>query len=138
MHDLSELENALNKVGKMYPNKADKFMKKALKILREKAKKRTPKGTKKYFYYKGKKTEITSSKRMRNRWRIGKIKKKGTTFIGELKNKAPHAHLVEDGHKTVNGGFVPGQHILKISLKELDEEMPEIIEDMLDEIFREL
>ena len=143
MQELSNLENELERIGRDMPQQSEKIMKSMSSELRKIAKKNTPEGDKKYYYYKGNKTAITNSKRMKNRWRSGKVKREGSTLVAEVKNKAPHAHLVEDGHTIVTRGgavkgFVPGQHVLEISLEEFDEKLPEVMDDLVDNVLRKL
>ena len=56
---------------------------------------------------------------------------------------APHAHLIEDGHRMVTHdgrevGFVPGMHVFEVSGKDFEPEYLADIDDMLDEAVKEL
>lgn len=56
---------------------------------------------------------------------------------------APHAHLIEDGHRIVTHdgrevGFVQGMHIFEVSGKGFEPEFLADIDDMLDEVVKEL
>ena len=56
---------------------------------------------------------------------------------------APHAHLIEDGHRMVTHdgrevGFVPGMHVFEVSGKAFEPEYLADIDDMLDEAVKEL
>lgn len=56
---------------------------------------------------------------------------------------APHAHLIEDGHRMVSHdgrelGFVPGMHIFEVSGKDFQPEFLADIDEMLDEVVKEL
>lgn len=69
-------------------------------------------------------------------WRVrGAISARGP-FVTST-NKAPHFHLVEDGHAKYDfhghytGGFVPGRHYAEQTRQEYQEKYPEL---MLDEI----
>lgn len=48
--------------------------------------------------------------------------------VGYTKSYAPH---VEYGHRTVNGGWVPGQHYLK---KNVDKQRPIFKQDLVDQL----
>lgn len=56
---------------------------------------------------------------------------------------APHAHLIEDGHRMVThdgleAGFVPGMHVFEVSGKGFEPEFLADIDDMLDEAVKSL
>ena len=56
---------------------------------------------------------------------------------------APHAHLIEDGHRMVTHdgrevGFVPGMHVFEVAGKGFETEYLADIDDMLDEAVKEL
>lgn len=56
---------------------------------------------------------------------------------------APHAHLIEDGHRMVTHdgrevGFVPGMHVFEVAGKGFEPEYLADIDDMLDEAVKEL
>lgn len=128
MQDLENLEKVLKDVGVRYPDKAQEVLQQMVKITRKIAISRTPLSE----------VDKPENKHMVKRWTANKVKKKGTTFEGDVKNKAPHAHLVEDGFQTVNGGFVEGQKVLALTLEELDEQVPKMIDDLIDDVLRRL
>ena len=56
---------------------------------------------------------------------------------------APHAHLIEDGHRMVTHdgrevGFVPGHHVFETAGKAFDPQYQRDVEDFLDEEVRKL
>ena len=56
---------------------------------------------------------------------------------------APHAHLIEDGHRMVTHdgrevGFVPGMHVFEVAGKEFEPEYLADIDEMLVEAVKEL
>lgn len=56
---------------------------------------------------------------------------------------APHAHLIEDGHRMVTHdgkevGFVPGMHVFEVAGKGFEPEYLADIDDMLDEAVSKL
>lgn len=56
---------------------------------------------------------------------------------------APHAHLIEDGHRMVTHdgrevGFVPGMHVFEVAGKGFEPEYLADIDEMLDEAVKEL
>jgi len=76
-------------------------------------------------------------------WKRGKAFKNGDTYAVYIKNTAPHAHLIENGHRIVdqNGdehGFVEGKHILEDGLKEFgDKKLEGYLEEWLDNLLDE-
>lgn len=61
---------------------------------------------------------------------------KDTEYNIQVKNTAPHAHLIEEGHDMVTHdgrkvGFVPGKHILENSAIEFEETFARDIENKL-------
>ena len=67
----------------------------------------------------------------------GKVYPYGDTEYNiQVKNTAPHAHLIEEGHDMVTHdgrkvGFVPGKHILENSAIEFEETFAKDIENKL-------
>ena len=58
-------------------------------------------------------------------------------------SSAPHAHLVEDGHRMVTHdgwevGFVPGYHVFEVSGKDFEPQYLADLDDYLDEVVEEL
>lgn len=58
----------------------------------------------------------------------------GDKFIKAL-NSAPHAHLIEYGHKTTNGKFVPGRYVMKSSENQFKHEFEKDCDEFLGEYF---
>ncbi len=52
---------------------------------------------------------------------------------------APHTHLLENGHKTRNGGWVPGKHMYRNALSDLADEMQyesqKVYDDLIKSVF---
>lgn len=70
---------------------------------------------------------------LRRGWNIdANVKKVGSTYTIELSNDTDYASYVENGHRTANGsGFVPGQFMLTISEKEIQNMAPAILDKKL-------
>ncbi|AHM56407.1 hypothetical protein EAL2_c11090 [Peptoclostridium acidaminophilum DSM 3953] len=126
---LDEFEKSLLRtVKKKAPKELEKELQRVGEKLLARAKERTPIGER----------QTKKSKKLINKWKLGKVKRRGDEFYIELKNVAHHAHLIENGHMTKNGGFVEGIHMLEISAKELEEELPKHLRGMLDRIMGEM
>lgn len=121
-----------------FPKEIEKILFKIANKLYQRVYRKTPVSDKEYFYSGGRKVRKTASKRMKNRWKIGKVKKKQGQFYIEVKNTAPHAHLVENGHIAPNGTFVKGLKILEINVKELEKELPMDLRAWLNQMLKEL
>ena len=119
-----DLQSAVNE----YPRQEKKFLRKeGSKLLRKTKKnaKRVKKRTGKYH---------SSIKR-------GKVYSYHGAQAVRVYSAAPHAHLIEDGHRQVlpNGqelGFIPGMHIFEESWREFEPEFLDDVDDMLDELTR--
>lgn len=61
------------------------------------------------------------------------VVKKGRTYTIILSNNIFYGPFVEYGHKTVNGGFVDGQFMMTISMDEMQDELPELLEKKFNE-----
>lgn len=65
-------------------------------------------------------------------WVVGDIIKRGNEYYIEVSNNVEYAEYVEYGHRTRGGkGFVKGAHMMELSLKELNERLPDFLRDWL-------
>lgn len=60
-------------------------------------------------------------------------------YVIRVYNSAPHAHLIEHGHRQVTKdgrevGFVPGKHVVAEGIQKFDDEFEQRISDWLDEL----
>lgn len=70
------------------------------------------------------KTPVDTS-RLRNAWRIGDIRKRGSEYYIEVCNNVEYAEPVEYGHRKRGGsGLVPGAHMMELSLQEVQKNLP--------------
>ena len=85
-----ELEKAMKQCEKNYPSQADAFLMAEGRAVNKRTKSLTPVRTKKLL----------------NSWRTKKVKlyKDGKVRVVRVQSTAPHAHLIELGHKIVSGG----------------------------------
>lgn len=68
-----------------------------------------------------------------------KISKKGNTYIIDIVNNVEYASYVEYGHRTRNHkGWVKGKFMLTISVNEVNEMLPQIIEKRLKKLIEEV
>ena len=92
----------LRSISKAYPKESDKFLKdeakKLLKVTKKVAKKEV--GTSK-----GKKKDWEASKSYHRKFKVGKKYKYDTDDCIRVYNSAPHAHLIEYGHRQIARGL---------------------------------
>ena len=82
----------------------------------------------------GKVKEKTPHKtgRLQDSWKVGPIVKKGDTYYIEVYTNVEYAEPVEYGHRTRGGrGFVPGKHMMELSLEELNQALPGFLREWL-------
>lgn len=120
--------NMLNKLGKEYPNEVKKFLNSNIGRCKAEAISRTPKSKKKSKKHK-------RSKHLKDNWKTS-VKVSNGKANAVLKNASPHAHLIENGHITKNGGWVEGKHMLENTMTrqqpKIDAEIDKFIDKMLD------
>lgn len=69
---------------------------------------------------------------LQENWEVGPIVKKGDTYYIEVYNNVEYAEPVEYGHRTRGGrGFVPGKHMMELSLEELNQALPGYLQEWL-------
>lgn len=81
----------------------------------------------------------TGNKRNFNAFASGiQVKKHGDTYEVTIENNVEYAIYVENGHRTRNGGFVEGKHMLAISEDELRSIAPTVLRRKLLVFIREV
>ena len=109
-----------NKLGKEYPKEVKKFMRTTVNNCKKEALSRTPKG---------------KTGNLKKGWRTS-VRAKAGNCMGSITNKAPHAHLLENGHFDKAGGWVEGVHMLENTMTnqqpKIDKSIEEFVDDMLD------
>lgn len=70
--------------------------------------------------------------RLQDSWKVGKIVKRGSAYYIEVYTDVEYADPVEYGHRTRGGkGFVPGAHMMELSLAEVNERLPAYLQQWL-------
>lgn len=67
---------------------------------------------------------------LRRNWELVGASKQGNSYIVELANNTEYASYVENGHRTIRGGWVEGQFFLKITMAEIESQLPSIVGPM--------
>ncbi|MSS63178.1 HK97 gp10 family phage protein [Velocimicrobium porci] len=137
---LEELKDDLQKAVKAYPDKAQE----TLEVLGKQFKKDTIKETYKAVNKK--------SGNLVKGYKVEKVHGYGMGMEVDFYAKAPHFHLIENGHEIIlpktrkgksrknggkNKGFVPGRLIVKKVRGDYKEIVPEKMKKMVDEILEE-
>ena len=114
-----ELEKAMKQCEKNYPSQADAFLMAEGRAINKRTKSLTPVRTKKLL----------------NSWRTKKVKlyKGGKVRVVRVQSTAPHAHLIELGHKIVQGDFM-----LEKSMSEAQAKFNSGAEKLLDKITKDI
>jgi hypothetical protein len=71
-------------------------------------------------------------------WKTGKAFINNGEYKIYVKNLAPHAHLIEEGHRNIDKagnehGFTKGKKVLETSMQEFEPQMTNIVSDWLDD-----
>lgn len=128
---LEELEVKIQKLQRESPDDFMDAINKGVKFMRKKCKENTPVGPQKK----------KARERLVNNYKIEKANPIGGVYYAEVRNRAPHAHLVEEGHNQVilhkdgtkeTVGFVPGRYYAKKAYEENKGESVNIIEKAID------
>ena len=71
---------------------------------------------------------------LRGQWHVGSIVKRGNEYYIEVCNNVEYAEAVEYGHRTRGGnGFVPGKHMMELSIMELQKSLPSYLKEWLND-----
>lgn len=124
---LKEFQEKLERLQNEIPDGEEKLLKKAGNELKKNSKNLTPVGT--------------SDKHLKDKYKLSKINYEKDGMDIKMGNTSPKFHLVENGHKMVTKsgnvvGFVPGQHMVERSFKQLEEELPQKIDAWLDKLLK--
>ena len=72
--------------------------------------------------------------RLQDSWTVGKIQKRGDEYYIEVYTNVDYAESVEYGHRKRGGkGFVPGHHMMELSLEELSDRLPAYLQQWLND-----
>ncbi|OQB15715.1 MAG: hypothetical protein BWY15_00428 [Firmicutes bacterium ADurb.Bin193] len=61
---------------------------------------------------------------LRNNWFVGQVRRKGDMLEVDIYNNIEYASHVEYGHKTRSGGFKEGVFMCRLSIDEIQKELP--------------
>lgn len=75
---------------------------------------------------------------LRRNWKVSSVKKSGSNWIVTISNNTEYGPYVEFGHRTVNGGWVEGQFMLKLTRWDIKEQFPKIIGNKYEKMLKSL
>ena len=134
LEGMNELVSDFERLINRYPDKADELLTKEMRQLRKKVTKRMKEEKKSR-----KKSKIPLENA--GTYKISPVLGMGSRRYIEMGAKAPHFHLVERGHNLVLGGKtvkrVEGTKYFERTVAEHEEEMPQIVSKMVDELLKE-
>ena len=132
---IDELVRSLENLVKKYPDRAGELLKKDAQKLRKDVVEEVKKVTK---------TKASSKRSLAKlgSYKISPVLGIGASQYVEVSAKSPHFHLVEHGHvlKTKNGktiGFVHGKHMMDTTVKKHENELPDIVNKMVDDLLKQ-
>lgn len=120
---LDEFEKALTKVIEHdYPEKFEKMVIQIAIDLQSAVQDATP----------------VRTSHLQENWFVGDLVKRGNSYFIEVYNNVEYAEPVEYGHRTKNGGFVEGAHMMEISVELLKLKLPDYLRDWLSDTLSRL
>ncbi|MCD3223941.1 HK97 gp10 family phage protein [Clostridium botulinum] len=125
---MEQFQEELKRINREFPDAQEKILDKGIKNLRKKSKKLTP--------YRAK-----DKVHIRDKYKVTKPTYNGLEMETTMTNKAPHFHLVNNGHiqldrKGNECGFVEGQHMAERAMEEMETEFPNQVEKMIGKLLR--
>lgn len=95
-----ELEKSFKRLEKKYASKADIFLMAQGQATKKKTQEKTP--------YREERPPNVKGRHLKQSWRLKKVKlyRNDTVRVVRIQSNAPHAHLVEKGHRMVTGGKI--------------------------------
>lgn len=131
---LDELQDSLKRLVRKYPDEAGRMLQREARVLRKEIVAET------------KELTNTSAKSKMSLGKIGsysvsKVYGIYTKQYVEIKAKAPHFHLVENGHDLVSRSgkyirHIEGKHMLDNAVRKHEQKMPEIVEKMVSDLLK--
>ncbi len=82
------------------------------------------------------KTPVKTS-RLRDGWRVGKLKRKEGGLYVEVYNNIEYAEFVNYGHRVGKSGYKEGVYMLEISMKEMERRLTPYLKAWLNKFIKE-
>lgn len=130
---INEVSANMDRLLRAFPKQTEKFMKSEAKDLRKKM----------VAFAKSKVKKVTGN--YLKGFKAGKkvYKWQDAEYNVRVYNSAPHAHLIENGHRGMywgrKGGWVPGKHIMEDAMRRFEPDFTDHVENELaDFVVKEL
>ncbi len=68
---------------------------------------------------------------LRDGWKVGQIKKRGSAYYVEISNNIEYVQFVEEGHRTRGSSTVAGVKMFEISLAQVNARLPNYLKSWL-------
>jgi hypothetical protein len=130
MDGLKDLQNSLEKAIDKYPDLAEESLEENAKKFKKRVIKITDLAVEKH------------SGKLIKGFKLDKMRFYGNVMEKDFRGTAPHFHLIENGHEQVTEdgktiGWVPGFQLVKQARNEWSEELPDLMQKLLDDIVKE-
>lgn len=120
---LDRIEKALFKsIKEDYPEELKKLLVQVAYELQGKTKEKTP----------------VDTSRLKDAWKVGKVKKRGKEYYIEVFNNVEYAEPVEFGHRTKAGSYVRGRHMFEISIEEINDRLTPFLKNWIDNFIKKI
>lgn len=86
-----------------------------------------------------KRTPVDTGELRRN-WKVGRVERRGTTYVVEIYNNTDYASFVEYGHRTGKDltKWVEGRFMMTISMQEIERELPRYLEKRVTQLLNDI
>lgn len=80
-------------------------------------------------------TPDSDTNELKNHWKT-QVLKHGTGYKIIITNDLEYASQVNNGHRTTDGGYIPGKYMIDITQAEIEEKLSKYYGQMLEELFK--
>lgn len=85
-----------------------------------------------------KRTPVDSGELRRN-WRVGRVERRGDSYVVEIFNNTEYASFVENGHRNRDKtDWVEGRFMMAICMKQIEKELPVYLERRQAELLKQI
>jgi hypothetical protein len=86
-----------------------------------------------------KKRTPTDTGHLKRNWKVGEVRKHGSSYVVGIYNPVEYASYREYGHRTRDHeGWVEGSFMMTISMQEIERELPKFLEKRAEKLLKEI
>lgn len=87
-----------------------------------------------------KRTPVGETGDLRKNWQLGRVERRGNSYVVEIYNNTEYASFVEYGHRTSKDltNWVEGRFMMTISMQEIERELPKYLAKRQMELLEQL